>query len=115
MPGFGTSIGRRTFCFHVSMTEGAPQVILEAFAARLPVVATAVGGVPDLVAERGLLVSSRRSTGTAAAALARIVADADLRGRLVESGHLTAKDHTLQAECRRLADFLRISPNTEVA
>ena len=48
---------------HVSLTEGVPQVILEAFAARLPVVATAVGGVPDLVAERGLLVASRRSTG----------------------------------------------------
>ena len=43
------------------------------------------------------------------------MADADLRGRLVESGHLTAKDHTLQAECRRLADFLRISPNAEAA
>jgi glycosyltransferase involved in cell wall biosynthesis len=99
---------------HVSMTEGAPQVILEAFAARLPVVATAVGGVPDLVAERGLLVPPG-DPRAAAAALARIVADADLRGRLVESGHLTAKDHTLQAECRRLADFLRISPNAEVA
>jgi glycosyltransferase involved in cell wall biosynthesis len=89
-------------------------VILEAFAARLPVVATAVGGVPDLVAERGLLVPPG-DPRAAAAALARIVADADLRGRLVESGHLTAKDHTLQAECRRLADFLRISPNAEVA
>ena len=66
---------------HVSMTEGAPQVILEAFAARLPVVATAVGGVPDLVAQRGLLAPPG-DPAAAASALARIVADADLRGRL---------------------------------
>src|SRR5579875_455884 len=41
---------------HVSHTEGVPQVILEAFAARLPVVGTDVGGVADLVADRGLLI-----------------------------------------------------------
>ena len=41
---------------HVSLTEGFPQVLLEAFAARLPVVATAVGGVPEIVRECGLLV-----------------------------------------------------------
>ena len=97
---------------HVSMTEGAPQVILEAFAARLPVVATAVGGVRDLVAQRGLLVPPG-DPDAAATALARIVGDADLRDRLVESGHRTAAYHTLQAECRRLADFLGMSPNSE--
>src|SRR6185437_6008288 len=32
-----------------SYTEGMPNVILEAFAAGVPVVATAVGGTPELV------------------------------------------------------------------
>ena len=95
---------------HVSMTEGAPQVILEAFAARLPVVATAVGGVGDLVAERGLLAPPG-DPAAAAAALACMVADADLRNRLVEAGHRTAAAHTLQAECRRLARFLSTTPD----
>ncbi|HTP20016.1 MAG TPA: glycosyltransferase family 4 protein [Solirubrobacteraceae bacterium] len=97
---------------HVSMTEGAPQVILEAFAARLPVVATAVGGVRDLVAHRGLLVPPG-DPAAAAAALARMVADPGLRSRVVEAGHRTAADHTLQAECRRLAAFLSATPTAE--
>lgn len=44
-----------------SLTEGLPNVILEAFAYKTPVVATAVGGVPELVkdGETGWLVPLR--------------------------------------------------------
>ncbi|MDW8322188.1 MAG: glycosyltransferase family 4 protein [Armatimonadota bacterium] len=44
-----------------SLTEGLPNVVLEAFAYRTPVVATAVGGVPELVkdGETGWLVPPR--------------------------------------------------------
>ena len=41
---------------HVSWTEGVPQVLLEAFAAGTPVVATAVGGVAEAVGEAALLI-----------------------------------------------------------
>jgi glycosyltransferase involved in cell wall biosynthesis len=72
------------------------------------VVATAVGGVGDLVAGRGLLVPPA-SPDAAAAALARLVADTDLRGRLVESAQRAAAAHTLEAECSRLAGFLSMN------
>lgn len=90
---------------HVSMTEGVPQVILEAYAARLPVVATAVGGVSDIVAGRGLLVPPG-DPGAAAAALAQLLADDALRARLVESAQHAAARHTLEAECSRLVGIL---------
>jgi glycosyltransferase involved in cell wall biosynthesis len=90
---------------HVSMTEGVPQVILEAFAARLPVVATDVGSVEELVAGRGLLVGPGDAQA-AASALTRLVSDPALRARLIDAGHRVAADHTLEAECSRLAGFL---------
>jgi glycosyltransferase involved in cell wall biosynthesis len=47
-----------------SLHEGMPNVALEAMAASLPVVATAVGGTPEVVVDRktGILVPSRDPT-----------------------------------------------------
>lgn len=90
---------------HVSMTEGSPQVLVEAFAARLPVVATAVGAVGEVLEGRGLLVGPRDATA-AAGALQRIVEDGELRARCVAAGAQYAAAHTQAAETARLADFL---------
>ncbi|MFZ1993751.1 MAG: glycosyltransferase [Solirubrobacteraceae bacterium] len=90
---------------HVSLTEGVPQVLLEAFAARLPVVATAVGGVPEMAGGRGLLIPPRDAPA-GAAALQRILDDPAERARHVEAGVAYAREHTLQAESAQLAEFL---------
>ncbi len=93
------------FFLHISWTEGMPQVLLEALAARLPMVATAVGGVPEMAREAALLIEPD-DANAAAAGLLRLAADADLRERLVSTGAQRASEHTLQAECGRVADFL---------
>lgn len=93
---------------HVSHTEGLPQVLLEAFAARLPVVATAVGGVPDVVRGAGLLIGPD-DADAAAQALRRIVAEPELREQLLDQATAEVRDHTLEAECARLAAFIASS------
>ena len=69
---------------NASNSEGSPYVLLEAMAAGLPIVATAVGGVPEMVAdgETALLVPPRNPRRLSEA-LARALTGEDLRQRLV--------------------------------
>ena len=90
---------------HVSWTEGMPQVLIEAFAAGTPVVATAVGGVPDAVGDSALLVPPGDAEA-AAAALRRLAEEPELRSRLVRGGLERVRGRTLEAESRRVGEFL---------
>jgi glycosyltransferase involved in cell wall biosynthesis len=91
---------------HVSWTEGLPQVLVEAFAAGLPVVATDVGGVARAVGGAARLVPAG-DAGTAASELQAIAADRALRERLVRAGHEYAAARTATAEVKRVAEFVR--------
>ena len=68
-----------------SAWENFPHTLVEALAVGTPVVATAVGGVPEIVrdGENGLLVPVGDSAALAAA-LRRFLGDADLQARLRE-------------------------------
>ena len=88
-----------------SYIEGMPMSVLEAMAAGLPVVATPVGGVPELVRSGldGYIVPAG-DTASLAGALARLLGDGEQRRRMGERGcqrvaaHFTPAKILLQVE-----------------
>ena len=92
---------------HVSHTEGLPQVLLEAHAAGIPIVATAVGGVAAALrgGELGLLMGPDDAPA-AVAALERLAADRVLREWLICEGLDHAREESLEAQLDRISAFL---------
>lgn len=76
-----------------SFTEGLPNVLLEAYALRKPVVATNVGGNPEIVldGETGFLVSAQDTEGLAEYIL-RLAEDPDLRKEMGKKGYKYIKE-----------------------
>lgn len=70
-----------------SRHEGMPNAVLEAMASALPIVATAVGGTPEVVVdgESGLLVPAG-DLDAMAAAITRLLGDVELRHRMGQIG-----------------------------
>jgi glycosyltransferase involved in cell wall biosynthesis len=75
---------------------------MEALALGLPVVATAVGGVPEVVehGREGLLVPPRRPTELAAALL-RLLTDAEERQRMAEAAARRGAELSIDTAVRR--------------
>jgi glycosyltransferase involved in cell wall biosynthesis len=100
-------LSRAALAVSASYSEGISNAILEAMAARLPVVATAVGGSPELVRDgvNGFLVPPG-----APAALARrildLLASAPLRARMGEKGRRVAEREFSIAQMRTSYDAL---------
>ena len=81
-------------CVMASLKENLPMVVLEAMAAGVPVVATAVGGIPECVApgETGLLVRPGDSDSLAQA-LIELLGDSVRRRALGLAGRRRVRDH----------------------
>lgn len=78
----------------LSRSEGFPNAVIEAMAAGLPVVATAVGGTPEAVDNgvTGFLVKNEDSAD-AATHINRLLAEPDLRRRVGNSGRQRVEEH----------------------
>jgi glycosyltransferase involved in cell wall biosynthesis len=93
--------GADLFCLP-SLSEGLPLAIAEAMAAGLPVVATPVGGVPEIVAagQTGLLVPPGDSRKLSAA-LTRVLSEPGLGPRLGAAGRERARLFSLERMATR--------------
>jgi glycosyltransferase involved in cell wall biosynthesis len=79
-------------------------VILEALASRLPVIASAISGIPEVVHhERTGLLVQPGDVPALAAAIERLLEDPNLRGRLGEAGReLVMREFEQRANVARL-------------
>ena len=98
-----------------SLREGLPNVLLEAMALEVPVVATRIAGVPSLVRDEanGLLVEPG-DVGGLAAGIRRLAGDPGLRSRLGQAGRRTIEEgYSFAArmeKIRRVYDDLGAGP-----
>ena len=73
---------------HPSRADAYPTTLLEAMAASVPVLASAVGGIPEIISqdETGVLVSAPPQAIEVAQALSALLADREQRARLARAG-----------------------------
>jgi glycosyltransferase involved in cell wall biosynthesis len=103
-----------------------PLFVFECMAAGVPLVATAVGGLPDMVTngETGLLVPPR-DVSALAASIERVLADRQLGRRLAVCAATRLERFTINSVAHRFADLYEqlvaelrpgfLGPNTPLA
>ncbi len=96
-----------------SHSEGSPNVLLEAMAANVPVVATAVGGVPEIVEnETSALLISANDPKQMAAAIKRVLGDEELAKRLTKNAAARiTKNHSPEQHAKSLITVYRDTIN----
>ncbi len=91
---------------NTSLVDNAPISILEAFASRVPVVTTDVGGIPFMVRHRvnGMLVKPKEPKATAQSIL-EVLENDRLKNRLIEGGEKEVLKHDQTRVTQQLLDL----------
>lgn len=91
-----------------SHTEGSPNVLLEAMVAGVPVIATSVGGIPEMVTgeKEALLVDPGNPTGMALA-IERALGNAELRRYLAAAATDRCKTYSPAVYCESILNLYR--------
>jgi len=91
-----------------SHSEGSPNVLLEAMAAGLPIVATAVGGSVELVADgETALLGNARDPESLCSAMERLLSDPGLADRLAANAQAASRQYTPEAYARSIIEVYR--------
>lgn len=93
---------------HPSYMEGLPTTILEAMACGTPVLATSVGGVPDLIkdGETGYILENN-SPETIAESVIRIINDNNLRNISKNAKNVIDKEYSYDSALRRYVNIFK--------
>ena len=116
-PDVPALLRRMEICCLTSKSEGMPNVILEAMAAARAVVATRVGGVPELIEEgaTGHLIEPGDVRGFAAA-VSRLLAQPELARQMGRQGRERVEErHDCAGAAARLEGFYRAALGQEQA
>jgi glycosyltransferase involved in cell wall biosynthesis len=92
--------------------DGIPNVLVEAMASEVPVIATRISGIPELIEDGvdGLLVEPRDAEGLAAA-IQRLLDDPELAARLALAGRLKVeRQFDISVTCKRLVGLFTGQP-----
>lgn len=91
-----------------SHSEGTPNALLEAMAMGVPVVATSVGGVPQLTGDGvAALLTRKRDIDGLSNAVARLIREPDLQAKLISAGQEVVKTNTSERYFRTLGLVFR--------
>ena len=92
-----------------SYTEGLPNVVLEAFASGVPVVATAVGGTPEVVEHgvNGYLTPAGDDEALAARILDALSSEENLREMGLHGRQRILEQFTFERQAQRYLELIR--------
>lgn len=76
-----------------SRTEGTPMVLLEAMWGKVPIVATGVGGIPDLVGETGAILCPTENHIALANAIAQLINTTQTANELADRAYERVSEH----------------------
>jgi glycosyltransferase involved in cell wall biosynthesis len=90
-----------------SRAESFPYIVLEAAAAQMPLIATDVGGIPEIVASYGILVPPGDATALAAQMRSFLASPEPFLERARKLQRRVAETFTVEAMTREIVDFYR--------
>jgi len=90
-------------------TEGMPNVVMETMACGVPVIATAVGGLPAAIGDcEGAILVPPKNVGAFADTIMKVVNDSKLRKRMQKAARKRAEqDFDIEQNARRILDYLQ--------
>jgi glycosyltransferase involved in cell wall biosynthesis len=97
-------------CFDIfvlpSLNEGMGRVLVEAMAAGLPIVASRVGGIPDLVknGKNGLLIPPADASALAKT-ISDLLSDKEKRNRMGEAGKKMCRQYSAEAMVEQIENL----------